>query len=67
MMVIDNRFNFGDVVYLVTDVDQNPRILTRIVVSRDSVIYELSCGERISSHYDIEITSEKNVLLNTSN
>lgn len=66
-MVIDNKFNFGDVVYLATDIDQNPRIVTRIVISKESLIYELSCGERISSHYDIEITSEKNVLLNTSN
>lgn len=66
-MVIDNKYTFGDIVYLATDVDQSPRIVTEVIVAKDSILYELSCGERCSNHYDIEITSEKNVLLSVSN
>ena len=67
MMVIDNKYNFGDIVYLSTDVDQHPRIVTRIVISLNGIIYELSCGTFVSSHYEIEMTTEKNTLLAYSN
>lgn len=68
MMVIDNKHNFGDTVYLATDESQSIRIVTGIILLvGGAVLYELSCGTFTSRHYDIEITSEKNVLLTTTN
>lgn len=63
MMVIDNKFEFGQVVYLKTDTDQLPRIVSEYRVCPTGIIYVLSCGERTSNHYDFELTSEENVSL----
>ena len=59
-MVIDNKFNFEEVVYLITDVDQNLRIITGIQITKDSIIYRLACGITESWHYDFEIVKDKN-------
>lgn len=67
MMVIENKFNFGDIVYLKTDPDQRPRIVTTFSVGVSSILYELSCGTITSWHRDFEMTAEKDVLLTTTN
>jgi hypothetical protein len=68
MMVIDNKFNIGQEVYLKTDTDQRLRIVTAIIVRPDSCYsYELTCGTDSRWHYDFEITAEKNVLITTTN
>jgi hypothetical protein len=67
MMVIDNKFNFGDIVYLKTDPDQRPRIVTRFSVGATSMTYELTCGTVCSWHLDFEISTEKDVLITTTN
>jgi hypothetical protein len=67
MMLIDNKFELGQTVYLNTDPEQLPRMVTKINVIPNSVYYELSCGTNLSSHYDIEMSLEKNVLISTSN
>lgn len=66
-MVIDNKFDFGDIVYLATDIEQLPRIVTRIYIDPNYLCYELSCGTTTSNHYELEITAEKNTLLTYSN
>lgn len=66
-MVIENKFNFGDVVYLKTDPEQRPRIVTTFSVGATSILYELSSGTITSWHRDFEITYEKDVLLTTTN
>lgn len=59
-MLIDNKFNIGDKVYLVTDADQKCRIVTGINIRSTSITYAL-CSEITESwHYDFEITVEKN-------
>jgi hypothetical protein len=61
MMVIDNKFELGEIVYLKTDGEQQPRIVTAIIVCPDnSFLYELACGVHSSKHYDFEISQEKN-------
>lgn len=61
MMVINNKFNIGQTVYLKTDTDQLQRIVTAIKICGDnSFFYELSCGREVSSHYDFEISEEIN-------
>lgn len=62
-MIIDNKYNLGDVVYLATDPDQYARIVTSILIEGNrSILYELSLSQNVSRHYDFEITTDKNVL-----
>lgn len=59
MMLIDNKFDLGQTVYLVTDADQSPRIVTRLFIAPEGIVYELCCGTARSEHYDIEMQAEK--------
>ena len=63
MMVIDNKFNIGDKVYLKTDIDQIARIVITLMVTQGGVSYGLNCGVEESWHFDFEITKERNVLM----
>lgn len=66
-MIINNKFSFGQIVYLKTDKDQLPRMVTKMQVdSNMSVIYELSCGVQDTWHFGIEITEERDTLLAVS-
>ena len=68
MMVIDNKFSHGDLVYLKTDPDQRARIVSKISVLPDGVlVYELSHNTYTSMHYDFEISTQKDVLITTTN
>lgn len=62
-MIIEADHNFEDIVYLKTDPEQLPRIVTRLIVSKQSVAYELCCGTITSEHYCFEISSERNLLI----
>jgi hypothetical protein len=62
MMVIDNKYELGQIVYLKTDVEQFQRIVTMIKACADGgLYYQLSFGKECSDHYEVEITDEKNV------
>lgn len=66
-MVINNRYNFNDVVYLRTDEDQKQRIVTGMrVTPSGEIIYMLACGSVCSDHYDFEMCIEKNVLVSSN-
>lgn len=67
MMLIDNKFNIGDKVYLETDSDQKSRIVTGINIRAASITYALSCDVTESWHYDFEIAAEKDVLKTSTN
>ncbi len=63
-MVIDNKHNFGDEVYLKTDNEQLLRIVTAINSHPyGQIIYVLVCGSTVSDHYDFEISKEVNELI----
>ena len=63
MIKIDNKFNIGDIVYLKTDKEQEERIVCGITIyNKGELMYKLSCGLDDSSHYEFEITNQKNVL-----
>lgn len=62
MMLIDNKFNIGDFVYLITDIDQDRRLITGLRISTNSVLYQISIGSLTSEHYDFEITKERQFL-----
>jgi hypothetical protein len=68
MMVIDNKYDYEQQVYLKTDVDQKLRIVTGLLIRPNGLIsYELSCGTECRWHYDFEISTEKDVLKSTTN
>lgn len=62
MMVIDNKYNIGDMVYLLTDEEQKKRIVTALFIECGSIQYKLTNGSTSSFHYDFEITTTKQVL-----
>lgn len=67
MIVIDNKYEIGDIVYLKTDADQLARIVTSIQVFKvGELIYKLACGINESPHYDFEISKEPDLVIKTS-
>ena len=61
MIVIDSKHKIGAVVYLLTDLDNTPRVVTGILVrSGNYVTYELSCLDQVSYHVDTEIMTVPN-------
>lgn len=63
MMVIEEAFELGELVYLKTDPEQYLRVITGIIVRPGTLLYYLSCEGEETIHYNIEITREKNTLL----
>jgi hypothetical protein len=60
-------FNIGDYVYLKTDIDQYQRIVTGYTVRDNSITYLLSLGSEETSHYELEISNEIDILLKSTN
>jgi|8_EtaG_2_1085327.scaffolds.fasta_scaffold283666_2 hypothetical protein len=65
-MVIKFKVKLGEIVYLKTDDEQLPRIVTRISIlggsMSDSIItYEISQGQESSEHYESEIITNKDL------
>lgn len=56
------KFAIGELVYLVTDADQSPRMITGIMLRPNSASYECSFGIVSSDHYEIELTREPNIV-----
>lgn len=61
-MKITTLYDIGDIVYLKTDGEQKERMITGIRITPGNHLYYLSCGDEESTHYDIEITREKDIL-----
>jgi hypothetical protein len=61
MMILDNKLEIGQTVYLKTDKEQLARIVTALTVRVGSILYALGCGATESWHYDFEISLEKDV------
>lgn len=57
-MIINNKFDLGEKVYLKTDKDQSVRIVVRIQVGPMGLLYCLNQGTIESWHYDFEMTTE---------
>lgn len=55
------KFLIGETVYLRTDPDQMERLVTGLIIRPGSNLYLLSSGVETSSHYDFEISPERNV------
>jgi hypothetical protein len=62
-MIIDNKFHLGQIVYLITDKEQFERVVVGICQRPAGIIYYLACNTNEFSHFECEVSSEKNVLL----
>lgn len=58
MMVIDNKYEMWQVVYLITDQEQKERIVCQMIFDT-GLMYRLMCGTESSVHYEAEISSTK--------
>jgi len=67
-MLRNIEYAFGDMVYLITDLDQEQRMVTAIYLRPGgSVSYGLSIGAGESTHYAIEISRERDIIKLTTN
>lgn len=63
MMIVDNQYNIGDIVYLKTDEDQLPRQVYSIELYHNGeLMYKLVQGIQTSSHYEFELSYDKNLV-----
>lgn len=68
MEFMEFKYKIGDLVYLKTDVQQEPRLVTGIIIrANDRISYYLSCGKDETHHYDFEISTKKDVLITSNN
>lgn len=62
ILLIDNKFDFRDEVYVRTDPDQRKRIITRIEVwPSGAMMYGASLNETMAWFEDFELSREKKV------
>ena len=65
MIHINHRieFSLGQIVFLATDPEQHPRMITGISLRPNrSVIYAVTLGNEETNHYGIEVRAEKGVI-----
>jgi len=59
-MVIDNKFEIGQFVYLTTDREQLKRVITGINIKPNGgMLYQLQSGTVETYHYELELATEK--------
>ena len=68
MMILDNKFDIGDTVYVVTDPEQQPHKVIQIRINQGpSLVYMISALASEYPYYDFELSHEKNILISTHN
>tara|TARA_R110000772_G_scaffold13252_1_gene39550 strand:+ start:83 stop:286 length:204 start_codon:yes stop_codon:yes gene_type:complete len=67
MTIIYNKFELKQIVYLCTDIEQRPRIVTGFMYRGSYLVYELASGMDSSAHYESEISEDKDILITTTN
>ena len=60
MPVFESDLDFGDVVYLKTDPEQNKWIVCEIEFRPGTIVYHLACGPHLHSAYLFELSHEPN-------
>lgn len=58
-MNINNKFELEEIVFLITDNDQQQRIITGIQVSKNGLLYRLACATTDSWHFEFEFEKDK--------
>jgi hypothetical protein len=63
-ILVNNEYDFGEVVYLKTDPEQHPAIIFSInIYKAGEIMYEVIRGTVTSKHYDFELTRDKNLIV----
>lgn len=62
MLRINNKFNLGDMVYILSDADQNEYQIIYILVTPIGLIYGVSKGGEVVDCYEIELSATKKVI-----
>lgn len=57
------KYHIGEIVYLISDSDQLPRIITGIMFRPHGFCYYISCATEETRHYEIEVSHEKTYVL----
>jgi len=65
MMVIENVFDLGQIVYLKTDDDQKARMIIGIQVRPTGLLYIAQLGTVETYHYEIELSGQIDILKKT--
>ena len=64
----ENKYQLGDKVFLRTDIKQFARMITGIrFISGGSILYDIVIDTESSCHHESELSSERDVILATSN
>lgn len=67
-VTINVEFEREEIVYLITDTEQKPRMILGYKLMNDSILYVLSCGVNTDTeHYECEISRNKDTMLTTTN
>lgn len=66
MMKVNNKYTFGDIVYLITDPEQLKRVVTAIIAKPDGILYEVSQGVDAQNHYECELSDVQDIMMKTS-
>lgn len=56
------KYKPGYIVYLKTDPDQRERLVVCANIYADHITYDLASADTITTHYEIEISFEQDVL-----
>jgi hypothetical protein len=62
MMLVENKFNIGQIVFIKTDKEQLPRMVTSLNVNPNGIVYRLSAGTQDTENYEMELSEEANIL-----
>lgn len=65
-MTINNKYNIGDRVYLVTDKEQMLFMVVEIYISSGAIAYKLVSGVYDYIAYEMEISAERDTLIKFS-
>lgn len=59
---VEVDYRIGDLAYLITDKDQEPRMVTQLLMDCNGTSYQLALGTHKSWHESIELCRERDVL-----
>lgn len=61
-MTINNKFNIGDQVYVITDRNQNVGMVTSIMINPKDLVYFVTRDSITERFFDFELSEEENKL-----
>jgi hypothetical protein len=68
MMIINNEYSMGEIVYLITDKEQSPRQIISITIgANDAILYRVMSGTIDTYHFEVELSRVKDIMLTTTN